>query len=171
MGLGAIRMKKGIVAVFLFTIFCVQGSALAAPDTQAQLAQTATPIAERNEKAAPSLPVSVVSEGSDSIGAKLLMRLKERFNQSSLFRLENDAEKDAPSLVLMLITEPEFRDRPRIGSVYSVCWVFKQGKGYLPFLLKHMAGIVNGEDIDELVDRLVERTDGIASRYGHLLKK
>ena len=32
-------------------------------------------------------PINVELEGTDSIGARLGMRLKERFNQSNLFRL------------------------------------------------------------------------------------
>lgn len=114
--------------------------------------------------------VGVVMDGSDSLGARLSTRLKERFNQSSLFQLNADEEKDTPELRLLLNTAPEFPGRPSVGSVYSVCWVFSQGKGYLGYLLARELGTVNADDLDALVDRLVERTDGIAAKYANLWK-
>lgn len=114
--------------------------------------------------------ISVQLEGSDSIGARLGTRLKERFNQSNLFTLNDDDEKDMPKLRLLLTTAPEFPSRPGVGSVYSVCWVFSQGKGYLGYLLARELGTVNYDEIDALVDKLVDRTDGIAAKYAGLLK-
>lgn len=117
-----------------------------------------------------STMISVLADGTDSLGARLSTRLKERFNQSSLFRLNPDQEKDAPELRLLLNTAPEFPSRPSVGSVYGVCWVFSQGKGYLGYLLAREIGTVNADDLDALVDKLVERTDGIAAKYANLWK-
>lgn len=117
-----------------------------------------------------STGISVVVDGSDSIGARLSTRLKERFNQSSLFKLNSEEEKDAPELRLLLNTAPEFPSRPSVGSVYGICWVFSQGKGYLGYLLAREVGTVNMDDLDALVDRIVERTDGIAAKYSNLWK-
>lgn len=114
--------------------------------------------------------IRVETEGTDSIGARLATRLKERFNQSSLFSLSGEDEKDTPELRLLLNTVPEFPGRPGIGSVYGVCWVLSPGKGYLGHLLGREIGTVNSEDMDALVDKLVERTDGIAAKYANLLK-
>ena len=114
--------------------------------------------------------ISVQIEGDDSIGARLSTKLKERFNQSNLFTLNADEEKDAPELRLLLSTAPEFKDRPNVGSVYSVCWVFSQGKGYLGYLLAREVGTINYDDLDAKVDKLVERTDAIAAKYGNLWK-
>ena len=61
-------------------------------------------------------------------------------------------------------------DRPGVGSVYSVCWVFKQGKGYLGYLLARELGTVSYDEVGGLVDKLVERTDGIAAKYSSLWK-
>ena len=112
----------------------------------------------------------ICKEGTDSIGARLGTRLKERFNQSNLFTLNDDEEKDMPKLRLLVSTAPEFPGRPGVGSVYGVSWVFSQGKGYLGYLLAREVGTVNYDDLDALVDRLVERTDGIAAKYGNLWK-
>ena len=114
--------------------------------------------------------ISVVMDGTDSLGARLSTRLKERFNQSSLFRLNPEEDKDRPELRLLLSTAPEFSSRPSVGSVYGVCWVFSQGKGYLGYLLGREVGTVNADDLDALVDKLVERTDGIAAKYSNLWK-
>lgn len=114
--------------------------------------------------------INVQVDGTDSIGAKLSTRLKERFNSSSLFRLNSEEDKDKPELRLLLNTAPEFPSRPSVGSVYGVCWVFSQGKGYLGYLLAREVGTVNADDLDALVDKLVERTDGIAAKYANLWK-
>lgn len=114
--------------------------------------------------------INVIMDGTDSLGARLSTRLKEKFNQSSLFRLNSEEDKDAPELRMLLNTAPEFPSRPSVGSVYGVCWVFSQGKGYLGYLLAREIGTVNADDMDELVDKLVERTDGIAAKYGNLWK-
>ncbi|WP_165177178.1 hypothetical protein [Desulfovibrio sp. ZJ369] len=133
--------------------------------------QAGKPTPDKPEKGVDRVTViSVQLEGSDSIGARLGTRLKERFNQSNLFTLNDDDEKDMPKLRLLLSTAPEFPSRPGVGSVYSVCWVFSQGKGYLGYLLARELGTVNGDDMDALVDKLVERTDGIAAKYGNLWK-
>lgn len=114
--------------------------------------------------------VSVIMDGTDSLGARLSTRLKERFNQSSLFRLNPETDKDTPELRLLLNTAPEFPGRPGVGSVYGICWVFSQGKGYLGYLLGREIGTVNADDLDALVDKIVDRTDGIAAKYSNLWK-
>ena len=115
--------------------------------------------------------VSVVVDGSDSLGARFSTRLKERFNQSSLFRLRTDTDKAAPELGLLINTASEFPSRPSVGSVYGVCWVFRENEGYLGVLLAREIGTVNADDMDALVDKLVERTDGIAAKYNYLWNK
>ena len=111
--------------------------------------------------------VAVVHEGADSIGARLATRLKERFNASNLFKLE---ERDQPKMRLLLNTTAEFSSRPGAGSVYSVTWVFSQSEGHLAYLLARDLGVLTAEDVDALTDSLVERTDGIGARYGYLFR-
>lgn len=144
--------------------------------THGDILLAATPQAGRPVQDEPVQPVnrttaiSVVADGNDSLGARLSTRLKERFNQSSLFKLNSEEEKDSPELRLLLTTEPEFPARPGVGSIYGVCWVFSQGKGYLGYLLAREIGTFTSDEIDGLVDKLVERTDGIAAKYGNLWK-
>lgn len=162
-------MKRILAAIaMLLTCALSAGSAFSAATGSPQPGQpvqdTPRPTPDR------TTAVSVIVDGTDSIGARLSTRLKERFNQSSLFRLNADEEKDTPELRLLLNTAPEFPGRPSVGSVYGVCWVFSQGKGYLGYLLAREVGTVNTDDLDSIVDKLVERTDGIAAKYGNLWK-
>lgn len=158
-------MKKFICILTVVFALALTGAAFAANQ------QAGKPVPDKPEKTVDRVTmVSVSIEGTDSVGARLGTKLKERFNQSSLFTLNDDEEKDAPKLYVMLSTQPEFAGRPAVGSVYSVCWVFKQGKGYLGYLLARDLGTVSTDDIDGLVDKLVERTDGIAAKYSSLWK-
>ena len=111
--------------------------------------------------------VAVIHEGTDNIGARLAMRLKERFNASNLFKLE---EKDQPKLRLLLNTMEEFPSRGGLGSVYSITWVFSQSEGHLAYLLARDVGVLTLEGVDALTDSLVQRTDGIGVKYGYLFK-
>ena len=163
-------MKKFISVFTLICILALTGVPFAAT-TQAASPQAGKPVQDKPEKTVDRVTtVSVSLEGTDSIGARLGTSLKERFNKSSLFTLNDDEEKDQPKLYVMLETKAEFPDRPGVGSVYSVCWVFKQGKGYLGYLLARELGTVSYDEVGGLVDKLVERTDGIAAKYSSLWK-
>jgi len=126
-------------------------------------AQPDTPV----KAEARSTTVAVIHEGVDSIGARLAMRLKEKFNASNLFKLE---EKDQPKMRLLLNTMEEFPSRAGVGSVYSITWVFSQSEGHLAYLLERDVGVLTMEGVDALTNRLLERTDGISARYGYLFK-
>ena len=142
--------------------------ALTAPVIQAATPQAGAPKADKPAKVdARSTPVWVELEGTDSIGARLGMRLKEAFNGSNLFSL---TDKDMPKMRLLVSTQSEFPGRPGVGSVYSICWTFTQGEGYLGYLLAREVGTLTYEEIDALVNRLVERTDGLSVKYSNLWK-
>ena len=169
-------MKNFLGIAFFLGVLALSGSLWAAAEAAAPTGQAATPqagkpVQDKPEKVVDRITlVSVQNEGTDSIGARLATRLKERFNQSNLFSLSDDDGKDTPKMRLVLKTVPEFASRPAVGSVYGISWVFSQGKGYLGYLLAGDVGTVNNEDMDALVDRLVERTDGIAAKYANLWK-
>lgn len=112
--------------------------------------------------------VAVQHEGTDSIGARLSTALKEKFNTSSLFRLSSENE---PKMSLLVTTAPEFSTRPNVGSVYSIIWVYSQTENYLPMVLAHEVGTVSMEEIDALVAKVVERSDGLSVKYGYLWKR
>lgn len=153
---------KILINLLVFYFLCV---------SQAFAASAGTPVPDAPLKTADRHTViRVETEGTDSLGSRLATKLKERFNQSNLFVLSGDEEKENPELRLLLKTMPEFPGRPSIASIYGVCWVLSPSKGYLGYLLGRELGTVNAEDIDGLVDKLVERTDGIAAKYANLIK-
>ena len=155
---------KHIFAVLLASaILLVAPSAWSAPEEKPAAPAKDSPVALD----ARTTNIAVVLDGTDSIGARLGMKLKEAFNASNLFKLN---EGDTPKMRLLVDTKPEFPSRPSVGSVYSVCWVYSQGAGYLNFLLSKEVGTVAMDEIDALVNRLVERTDGLAVKYGNLWK-
>jgi hypothetical protein len=171
--------RAALLCLSACVLFLPEGAAQAAQQVQQQVQQpqaaaqqtpASKPVADKPEKGLDRVTVvSVQTEGVDGIGARLGTQLKERFNRSSLFTLAAE-EKDAPKLLVMLMTSPEFPGRPNMGSIYSVCWVFSQGRGYLGYLLARDLGTMNYEDVEALTDKLVERTDGIAAKYGNLWK-
>ena len=160
------KTSIAVISVLGILFFAQFGVYAAAPTPQPGKLVQDQPI----QTAARSTGIRVITDGNDSLGARLSTKLKERFNQSSLFQLNNEEDKDEPELRFLLTTEPEFPARPQIGSIYGICWVFSQGKGYLGYLLAREIGTFTAEDIDGLVDKLVERTDGIAAKYGNLWK-
>lgn len=105
---------------------CILMLALTAPVIQAATPQAGAPKADKPAKVdARSTPVWVELEGTDSIGARLGMRLKEAFNGSNLFSL---TDKDMPKMRLLVSTQSEFPGRPGVGSVYSICWPSPRAK-------------------------------------------
>lgn len=155
----------------MYTIFracvLVLGLSLAVPALAAD-AQLGKPTPDKPVKGSERATViTVVHEGTDSIGARLSTRLKETFNASNLFQLN---EKDMPKLRLLLSTVSEFPERPGVGSVYSVTWVFSQSENNLGYLLARDLGTVNADEVDALANKLVERTDGLAVKYRYLFQ-
>ena len=110
-------------------------------------------------------PIAVEHEGTDSAGARLATRIKEAFNSSNLFLL---TEKDSPKIRLLLSTVSEFPSRPGLGSAYAAVWVFSQSEATLRHFLLREVGVITPDEVGDLAAKLVERTDGLAVRYGYL---
>ena len=111
--------------------------------------------------------VSVSHEGLDTIGIKLATRLKELFNASNLFTLN---EKNITKMRIIITSKAEFKDRPHVGSVYSLLWVFSQNDENLGYLLAQDVNVLSNEDIDDVANKIVSRTDGLAVKFGYLFK-
>lgn len=139
--------------------------AVFAAETAAPKPVADKPVVSNTER---TTSVAVEHDGTDTLGAKLSFQLKGAFNGSSLFTL---TDKDVPKLKVVITTAAEFPSRPNIASVYGVVWAFSQAEGTLSFLLAREVGVVNAEDLDGLVAKIAERTDGIAARYNYLFKK
>lgn len=131
------------------------------PKSDTAIPDKPTRITERNT------PVAVEFEGNDSIGSRLATRVKETLNSSNLFSL---SDKDTPKIRILIATKPEFPSRPGVGSAYSVIWVFSQSENILRHFLTSEVGVLTPDQINELAARLVEETDGLATRYGYLFQ-
>lgn len=132
--------------------------AFAAPEA-ATLADKPIKMTERHT------PVSVEAEGSDSLGARLSTRVKELFNSSNLFKLE---ETDTPKFRVLISTVPEFASRPGVGSAYSVVWVFSLSESTLRHYLFRQVGVMTADEVNDVAAKIVEETDKIATRYNYL---
>lgn len=161
-------MKTAIRALALLLTLAIAVPALTAPAWAASTPSAGKPTPDKPAAVSTrQTPMAVVHEGSDSVGARLSTRLKEIFNASNLFQLN---EKDAPKMRILLTTQSEFPDRPNVGSVYSLIWTFSQSEGHLGYLLAREVGTLSPEDVDGLAAKIVERTDGIAVKYGYLFQ-
>ena len=87
-------------------------------------------------------------------------------NASNLFTL---TEKDSPKIRILLATMSEFSQRPSIGSVYSVVWLFSQSETTLKHFLAKKIGVLTADEVDQVAAMIVEQTDTLAVRYGYLL--
>ncbi|WP_319781107.1 hypothetical protein [Maridesulfovibrio sp.] len=163
-------MKKtvGFILVLLFviclgtTVFAEEKKAV--PDSKAKPASTAK-IEQAGENL--GIPVVVLHEGNDVLGGTLALKLKERFRKSVLFKLE---DKDSKAVRVNVESRSEFRDRPEIGSVYSVVWTFAESGEVVPFYLKQELGLVNSRNVEDSAAGLMNRTDKIADEYKYLFE-
>ena len=112
------RILLSIAAVCVL-LFPASG-AMAAPAPDSGTAKVQAPQDKPAKTDSRVTVVSVTLDGSDSVGARLGMKLKEAFNSSNLFSL---SEADSPKLRILVDTKSEFPSRPGVGSVYSVTWV------------------------------------------------
>ncbi len=159
-------MRKILSLSLLSLALCLslQGismAASAAPKAGESKANTPAKLAMR------STQVSVSHEGTDTIGIQLATRLKELFNASNLFQLN---EENEPKVRLVLTSKAEFKDRPHVGSVYSLLWVFSQSDSNLGYLLAQDVDVLSSEDVNDIATKIVNRTDGLATKYGYLFK-
>ena len=114
-------------------------------------------------KAERRTPVVVEFEGNDSIGVALSSNLQKKINSSNPANPAREAK-----FRILLSTASEFPSRPGVGSIYAVVWTLALSEGSMEYYLVRDLGVVTPDTIDEVADRIVSRTDGVAARYGYL---
>lgn len=165
-----------ILAALLFCASPLQAAQQKSVQSQPQAAQSNkaadTPAAKQMDARAgikaQATPIAVAHEGTDSLGAKLSYQLKEIFNSGTLFALN---DKDEPKLQLIITTASEFPSRPGVGSVYSVVWLYTERSSVLSNYLAHEVGAFSADTLQELADRLAERTSGLAAKHSYIFRK
>lgn len=154
-------LARLLICALLVAMPC---TALAAATTP----EKAAPIQDKPGKATErTTPVAVEFEGTDSIGSRLATRVKELLNASNLFQLN---EKDTQKIRVLIATKPEFESRPGVGSAYCVVWLFSQSEATLRHFLVREVGVLTPDEVNDLAAKIVERTDGLAVRYGYLFQ-
>lgn len=108
-------------------------------------------------------PVLVEFEGNDSIGTALFTRLQDKVNSTNPAAPQREAK-----FRILLSTAAEFPSRPGVGSVYAVVWTLALSEGSMEYYLVRDLGVVTPDTIDEVVARILSRTEGVAARYGYL---
>lgn len=163
-------MKKvvGFVLVFIFVLSL--GTVVSADDQKTVPDSKNKPAAVEEMKQSAEnlgLPVVVFHNGNDVLGGTLALKLKESFRKSVLFKLST---KNAKAVRILIESRSEFNERPEIGSVYSVAWIFAESEGVIPFYLKQELGLVNSRNVENSAADLMNKTDKIAGEYKYLFE-
>lgn len=108
-------------------------------------------------------PVVVEFEGNDTIGTTLFTRLQNKVNSTNPAAPEREAK-----FRILLSTAAEFPSRPGVGSVYTVVWTLALSEGSMEYYLVRDLGVVTPDTVDEVVSRIISRTEGVSARYGYL---
>jgi hypothetical protein len=135
------------------------------PIAQPRQAPEAQPTPQAED--ALGIPVLVEHQGTDPVGMRLALHLKETFQKSSLFRLARPEEKH---LSLRLVTRPQFIERPYLGSAYVLVWRYVESREVLAYFLGERLGFVDADVVVQEAEVLVAETDRIKGRYGYLLE-
>ena len=141
--------------------------AAAAPNTTADT-DSAAQLAARAAIKAGATPVEVDLEGTDSLGSKLALQLKEVLNSGTLFSLTSN---DTPKIRILLSTVSEFPSRPEVGSAYSVVWLYYEKPTSFNSYLARETGVISPAGVEDLATRLADRTAGIAAKYAYIFDK
>ena len=141
--------------------------AAAAPNTTADT-DSAAQLATRAAIKAGATPVEVELEGTDSLGSKLALQLKEVLNSGTLFTLTSN---DTPKIRILLSTVSEFPSRPEVGSAYSVVWLYYEKPTSFNSYLARETGVISPAGVEDLAIRLADRTAGIAAKYAYIFDK
>jgi hypothetical protein len=129
---------------------------------------TAKAAAAKEAIKAGATPIAVEHEGTDSLGAKLAYSLKEIFNSGTLFLL---SDKDVPKLRILIASASEFSDRPGVGSIYSIVWLYSERSNVLSNYLAHETGVVTADTVAHIADRLAARSAGLAAKHSYIFSK
>jgi len=150
-----IRTVLPIFSLMFLSLLCLGGQAFA----DENLPNTPQDIVSRQT------PVIVEFDGNDGIGSRLSTRIKESFNNSNLFILEDD---DVPKFRVLISSVPEFETRPNVGSAYCVVWTFSVSDSTLRHYLAREVGVTTAEGVNDLAAKILEKTDTLAARYDYL---
>ena len=170
------RTKNRLVpATFLLALLVLAAGSLQAQNATAPAArqdnasnQTLERLAVRTAKESGRTPIQIRHENTDRVGRRLVFHMRERFNESGLFRL---SDREEEKIVLHVKTRTEFPDRPGISSIYALTWTFSYGGDVLSNYLRSRTGIAGSEALKSLAEELAAQTQEISTRYSYLFEE
>lgn len=159
-------MKRLLCFVLILTAFMTLPAFAEEASKPTKAAQTTQPKADKPAViTSRTTPIFIEQKGADNLGSMLAFELKSACNTSTLFKMTGE---DVPKITIMLTTMSEFADRPAIGSVYSIVWVFSEDANNLKYYLAQDTGIVTADNVNMLATSIANKTDQIALQYGYL---
>ena len=147
-----------------------QGAAQGVADEPAPAEEPAAPVVEdatpANADSPTGLPVIVEHEGEDKLGVRMAFALKQAFDKSPAFRRAASGER---AIKVRITTRVEIPSRPYFGSVYSVDWLYVEGKDVLGYYLDSTLDFADSPGLEQDIEALVARTDKVATKYSYLM--
>jgi hypothetical protein len=110
--------------------------------------------------AEPSISVKLDVNADDSVGQRLVYRIKEGFRRSSRFNL---VEQHRFGLQLSIVTLEGYKDSPGSATVYSVVWAWNNSEQPFPFFLTSSVGRCGSKRVQECAEDLIASTDNVVS--------
>ena len=166
------RNRRNPMRRFIPILIALAFFACAAQSAAQEPAETkSVPAAEKKDENKPAggkrVPITVEHSGSDPVGLKLAYVVKEMANNSSLFNL---TAKDEKKIVLSLTTTEEFTGRPKIASVYGLCWLYSAKDGSLRYYLAASTGVVDVTSVEETAQAILSKTSATADSFAYLFE-
>lgn len=162
-------------AALLLTLLLLFSASLQAQNATAPAArqdnatsETQQRVTERTSPDTKETPVQIRHDNTDQVGRRLVFHMRERFNQSGLFRL---SDREEEKIILHVKSQTEFPDRPGMSSIYAITWTFSYGGDVLSNYLQSRTGIAGTEGLESLAEEFVARTYEISNRYSYLFEE
>jgi hypothetical protein len=112
-----------------------------------------------------AVEVQATIDANDSVGNRLVYKVKEKFRQSSFFRLTYANE---PRLKLMITTlKPSENSN---YTMYSAVWVSEEKSPSFPLYLNNIIGTCGSSKVEVVSDDLVAETDKLVTQLLDLYK-
>lgn len=123
-----------------------------------------------NLKVFSQFAVEVVDRAEDMVGQRLVFKVKEKFNASSMFRL---TFSDEVRIQVIILTMDRFKGTARsegTSTMYSVIWALKSPELILPTYLDSTLGFAGAWVLDDAAEGIVATTEKLISTIIKLLQ-
>ena len=106
-------------------------------------------------------PVEVLSYAENSLGERLVYRIREEFRRSAIFRMANSEE----TRFQLLIQTMNLEHAPGESTAYSVTWVVRSPREPFPRHLDGILGYCTEDRIEGVAESIVAETDQLIGEF------